>query len=41
MTGSTKGARLSLDRHDLTILLNHEILQKEAGKHPWRTGCRS
>ena len=36
MTGSAKDARLSFDRHDLTILLNHETLQKEARKHPWR-----
>lgn len=36
MTGSAKEARLSFDRDDLTILLNHETLKKEARKHPWR-----
>ena len=36
MTGSAKEARLSFDRHDLTALLNHEALRKEARKHPWR-----
>jgi integrase len=36
MTGSAKEARLSFDRHDLTILLDHESLHKEARKHPWR-----
>lgn len=49
MTGSAKEARLSFERHDLTALLSHEALQKEARKHPWRywlplmgraTGCR-
>ncbi|AWY43636.1 integrase [Pseudomonas putida] len=36
MAGSAKDARLSFDRHDLKILLNHETLQKEAHKYPWR-----
>jgi len=36
MTGSAKEARLSFDPHDLSILLNHETLKKEARKHPWR-----
>jgi integrase len=36
MTGSAKEARLSFDRHDLTMLLDHESLHKEARKHPWR-----
>ena len=36
MTGSAKEARLSFDRHDLTALLSHEALWKEARKHPWR-----
>lgn len=36
MTGSAKEARLSFDRHDLEVLLNHQTLQKEARKHPWR-----
>jgi integrase len=36
MTGSAKEARLSFDRHDLTTLLNHEVLRKEALQHPWR-----
>jgi integrase len=36
MTGSAKEARLSFDRHDLTILLNHDELRNEACKHPWR-----
>jgi integrase len=36
MTGSAKEARLSFDRHDLTILLDHETLRKEARKHTWR-----
>lgn len=49
MTGSAKEARLSFERSDLAALLNHEKLQKEARKHPWRywlplmgraTGCR-
>jgi integrase len=36
MTGSAKEARLSFDHHDLTILLNHDVLRSEARKHPWR-----
>jgi len=36
MTGSAKEARLSFDRHDLTTLLNHDVLRREARKHPWR-----
>lgn len=36
MTGSAKEARLSFDRHDLVILLNHEALRKESRKHQWR-----
>lgn len=36
MTGSAKEARLSFDRDDLTALLDHEALRKEARKHPWR-----
>lgn len=36
MTGSAKEARLSFERDDLTALLNHETLRKEARKHPWR-----
>lgn len=36
MTGSAKEARLSFDRHDLAALLNHETLQNQARKHPWR-----
>ncbi len=49
MTGSAKEARLSFDHHDLTALLSHGALRKEARKHPWRywlplmgraTGCR-
>ncbi|WP_288632808.1 site-specific integrase [Pseudomonas sp. UBA5666] len=36
MTGSAKEARLSFDRRDLATLLDHEALQKEARKHPWR-----
>jgi integrase len=36
MTGSAKEARLSFDRHDLTILLDHDVLRNEARKHPWR-----
>lgn len=36
MTGSAKEARLSFERDDLTALLNHEALRKEARKHPWR-----
>lgn len=36
MTGSAKEARLSFDRHDLVVLLNHETLRKEARNHPWR-----
>ncbi|MBC3420267.1 site-specific integrase [Pseudomonas sp. RW3S2] len=36
MTGSAKEARLSFDRRDLAILLDHEALRKEARKHPWR-----
>ena len=36
MTGSAKEARLSYDRQDLTTLLHHETLIKEARKHPWR-----
>ena len=36
MTGSAKEARLSFERHDLVVLLNHEVLRKEARKHPWR-----
>jgi len=36
MTGSDKEARLSFDRHDLVVLLDHETLRKEARKHPWR-----
>ncbi|MNM98265.1 Tyrosine recombinase XerC [compost metagenome] len=36
MTGSAKEARLSFERHDLAALLNHEALQKESRKHPWR-----
>ncbi|WP_435652841.1 site-specific integrase [Pseudomonas putida] len=36
MTGSAKEARLSFERHDLVVLLNHEALRKEARKHPWR-----
>lgn len=36
MTGSAKEARLSFERDDLTALLDHEALRKEARKHPWR-----
>ncbi|MEG9624956.1 site-specific integrase [Pseudomonas guariconensis] len=36
MTGSAKEARLSFDRHDLTILLDQASLRTEARKHPWR-----
>lgn len=36
MTGSAKEARLSFDRRDLAVLLDHEALRKEARKHPWR-----
>lgn len=36
MVGSAKEARLSFDRHDLIVLLDHESLLKEARKHPWR-----
>lgn len=36
MTGSAKEARLSFERQDLAILLNHQTLVKEASKHPWR-----
>jgi integrase len=36
MTGSTKEARLSFDRHDLTTLLDLAALQADARKHPWR-----
>lgn len=36
MTGSAKDARLSFDRHELTILLDQASLKKEARKLPWR-----
>lgn len=36
MTGSAKEARLSFERHDLVVLLNHDALRREARKHPWR-----
>jgi len=36
MTGSTKQARLSFDRHDLTTLLDLAALQADVRKHPWR-----
>lgn len=36
MTGPAKEARLSFDSHDLTTLLNLDILRLEARKHPWR-----
>lgn len=36
MTGAAKEARLSFDQHDLTILLDLNVLQAEARKHPWR-----
>ncbi len=36
MAGSAKEARLSFDHRDLTALLDHEALRKEARKHPWR-----
>jgi integrase len=36
MTGSAKEARLSFEQHDLTALLNLDVLKTEARKHPWR-----
>jgi integrase len=36
MTGSAKDARLSFERHDLTTLLNLNVLKVESRKHPWR-----
>lgn len=36
MTGSAKEARLSFDRHDLSILLDLDALKVQARKHPWR-----
>ncbi|MFJ7106638.1 site-specific integrase [Pseudomonas sp. NPDC098740] len=36
MTGAAKEARLSFDQHDLTILLDLNVLQDEARNHPWR-----
>lgn len=36
MTGSAKEARLSFEQHDLSILLNLDVLKAEARKHPWR-----
>lgn len=36
MTGSAKEARLSFDRHDLSILLDQASLRTEARKYPWR-----
>ena len=36
MTGSAKEARLSFERHDLVLLLDHEALRKEARKYQWR-----
>ncbi|WP_085614485.1 MULTISPECIES: site-specific integrase [unclassified Pseudomonas] len=36
MTGSAKEARLSFERPDLNALLNHDVLRREARKHPWR-----
>ncbi|KAA0975691.1 site-specific integrase [Pseudomonas sp. ANT_H12B] len=36
MTGAAKEARLSFDQHDLTILLDLNVLQVEARNHPWR-----
>jgi integrase len=36
MTGASKEARLSFDNGDLRILLDLNVLQVEARKHPWR-----
>jgi len=36
MTGASKEARLSFDNGDLRILLELNVLQVEARKHPWR-----
>lgn len=36
MTGSAKEARLSFEQHDLTTLLNLDVLKAEARKYPWR-----
>jgi integrase len=36
MTGSAKEARLSFNHHDLTTLLDRDVLRSESRKHPWR-----
>ncbi|MNO99300.1 Tyrosine recombinase XerC [compost metagenome] len=36
MTGSAKEARLSFDQHDLSILLDLDVLKAESRKYPWR-----